>query len=376
MAYANILVIGNGFDLAHHLPTQYSDFLDFVNAYKEQDNNVYSNFINIMKKDNAMLYSKINNLVKDNVLIDYFLSVYRKRTAEGKKGWIDFENEISTIVQRLDLAKKYIEKEYSASGELVKLEKGLARQLKHIFDNNEKVPEGVILGARLYSPQTIDHYAEVVLDGLNRLIKLLQIYLYDYVEKSTCKYRLPDLSEIGVGRVLSFNYTDTFKKYYDSDGKIDYCFIHGKTQGDDFESRNLVLGIDEYLPRERRDIDNQYVWFKKFYQRIYKETGSEYLDWIHNFEHYCHQTRGASVSYLNIYIYGHSLDVTDKDVLSRLIMMENTKTHIYYHNREALAKQIENLVKVIGEENLIRKTGGKERTIEFIQSQAAIKMEE
>ena len=52
MASANILVIGNGFDLAHHLPTQYSDFLDFVNAYKEQDNNVYSNFINIMKKDN------------------------------------------------------------------------------------------------------------------------------------------------------------------------------------------------------------------------------------------------------------------------------------------------------------------------------------
>lgn len=376
MASANILVIGNGFDLAHHLPTQYSDFLDFVNAYKEQDNNVYSNFINIMKKDNAMLYSKINNLVKDNVLIDFFLSVYRKRTAEGKKGWIDFENEISAIVQLLDLAKKYIEKEYSASGEPVKLEKGLARQLMHIFDNNEKVPEGVILGARLYSPQTIDHYAEVVLDGLNRLIKLLQIYLYDYVEKSTCKYRLPDLGEIGVGRVLSFNYTDTFKKYYDSDGKIDYCFIHGKTQGDDFESCNLVLGIDEYLPRERRDIDNQYVWFKKFYQRIYKETGSEYLDWIHNFEHYCHQTRGASVSYLNIYIYGHSLDVTDKDVLSRLIMMENTKTHIYYHNREALAKQIENLVKVIGEENLIRKTGGKERTIEFIQSQAAIKMEE
>ena len=87
MASANILVIGNGFDLAHHLPTQYSDFLDFVNAYKEQENNVYSNFINIMKKDNAMLYSKINNLVKDNFLIDYFLSVYRKRTAEGKKGW-------------------------------------------------------------------------------------------------------------------------------------------------------------------------------------------------------------------------------------------------------------------------------------------------
>ena len=26
----NILVVGNGFDLAHGLPTKYSDFLDFV----------------------------------------------------------------------------------------------------------------------------------------------------------------------------------------------------------------------------------------------------------------------------------------------------------------------------------------------------------
>lgn len=26
----NILVIGNGFDLAHGLPTKYGDFLDFI----------------------------------------------------------------------------------------------------------------------------------------------------------------------------------------------------------------------------------------------------------------------------------------------------------------------------------------------------------
>lgn len=31
----NILIIGNGFDLAHHLPTQYSYFLDFLKACKE-----------------------------------------------------------------------------------------------------------------------------------------------------------------------------------------------------------------------------------------------------------------------------------------------------------------------------------------------------
>lgn len=31
----NILVIGNGFDLAHELPTTYQDFLKFVEVMKQ-----------------------------------------------------------------------------------------------------------------------------------------------------------------------------------------------------------------------------------------------------------------------------------------------------------------------------------------------------
>ena len=29
----NILIIGNGFDLAHNLPTTYKDFLKFIDAF-------------------------------------------------------------------------------------------------------------------------------------------------------------------------------------------------------------------------------------------------------------------------------------------------------------------------------------------------------
>lgn len=38
-----------------------------------------------------------------------------------------------------------------------------------------------------------------------------------------------------------------------------------------------------------------------------------------------------------------------------------------------MGKQISNLVKVIGEENLIRMTGGTNRTIKFIKTQEAVK---
>ncbi|MCS4585855.1 hypothetical protein FZ990_08310 [Clostridium perfringens] len=37
----NILVVGNGFDLAHGLPTKYSDFLGFIdyfNIFRSEEN--------------------------------------------------------------------------------------------------------------------------------------------------------------------------------------------------------------------------------------------------------------------------------------------------------------------------------------------------
>ena len=34
----NILVIGNGFDLAHGLPTKYTDFLDFIDVIEQVTN--------------------------------------------------------------------------------------------------------------------------------------------------------------------------------------------------------------------------------------------------------------------------------------------------------------------------------------------------
>ena len=67
---------------------------------------------------------------------------------------------------------------------------------------------------------------------------------------------------------------------------------------------------------------------------------------------------------------GHSLDVTDGDILSDLILNENVFTTIYYHNKNAMKKQIVNLIKVIGEDELIKRTSETTKTIEFKQQQA------
>ena len=42
----------------------------------------------------------------------------------------------------------------------------------------------------------------------------------------------------------------------------------------------MVLGIDEFLSLENQNVYIEFVEFKKFYQRIYKETGCKYKSWI------------------------------------------------------------------------------------------------
>lgn len=42
----------------------------------------------------------------------------------------------------------------------------------------------------------------------------------------------------------------------------------------------MVLGIDEYLGKKRRNKDIKFIAFKKYYQKICKQTGCEYKKWV------------------------------------------------------------------------------------------------
>ena len=113
--YMNILLIGNGFDLAHGLPTKYRDFLSFIKIVKavviddnyspEFDSNFNSKLQEILEGDkendwnDLLLYrEEWRTLVENNVWIDYFLQY----VWDEKENWIDFEKEISKVIQIID----------------------------------------------------------------------------------------------------------------------------------------------------------------------------------------------------------------------------------------------------------------------------------
>ena len=51
----NILIIGNGFDLAHNLQTTYIDFLKFIDAFN-RFKDICKKRINLLFKDNDQTY--------------------------------------------------------------------------------------------------------------------------------------------------------------------------------------------------------------------------------------------------------------------------------------------------------------------------------
>ena len=65
----------------------------------------------------------------------------------------------------------------------------------------------------------------------------------------------------------------------------------------------------------------------------------------------------------NLYIFGHSLDITDSDVLRLFICNDNVQTKIFYYreneeDKRTLGRLIKNLIQIIGQEELIKRTGG------------------
>ena len=177
------------------------------------------------------------------------------------------------------------------------------------------------------------------------------------------------LKNLQINHVLSFNYTNTFERIYGNcrDG-VKYHFIHGKADiNNNVDTCNMILGIDEYLTDTKRDSDNEFIEFKKFFQRIYKGTGAEYKKWIHRIEKLRQEFNVAHCDPDEIYILGHSLDVSDRDVLSELLLCPDANVHIIYHNKKALADKIANVVKIIGQDKLIEKSYSENPQIDFIE---------
>lgn len=402
----NILVIGNGFDLAHGLPTKYGDFLDFcerarkiytfrentsLSDYKSKniDNWKMNDYIKTAlldafdKRDCKKDYNddgtfnwkvkvpnkylnELYSYIDQNAWLEYFLN----RKFSLGENWIDFESEISEVIQALDEAINTIK----CGRELEEM----PREKHKILISIHKLSNGSM--QKVFKDDTILNDFAVFLDAeLGRLIRALEIYIVEFVRGVPVVKKNTDIEKLNPDCVLSFNYSDTYERIYGERGGFECDYIHGKADiNKNVKSSNLVLGIDEYLDDDRKDKELELLPFKKFYQRIYKSTGNKYLNWADEikdeYADYINPnilSTGKGYPGYTLYIFGHSLDVTDQDVLRLFICNDNVQTKIFYYRKDEedkteLGKLIRNLILIMGQEELIRRTGGAHKTIEFV----------
>lgn len=351
----NILLVGNGFDLAHGLPTDYMSFVKFLNIvqsgitwkenYKtiqedikqfsicsEFDSFFFDYFSPQPNKKSAYI-NEVRDLMQNNFWTTYFLPA-----AKWENTWINFESEISEIVQSLDRYRN------SADG----------RERFHELSKIVAIFERLGVTRDEVTAKNFKELRDRVLDDLDRLTRCLEIYLCLCAKIVPVNKKL--LSVLMIGRIdgiLSFNYTDTFQRVYklSCDRPPEVCYIHGRANiNGSVTSNNMVLGIDEYLHEPKRSKDVTFLRFKKYYQRIYKQTDYNYMEWL--------RRSGEK----NLYIIGHSLDMTDGDVLLDMLTCPGMTTTIFYHTKDANALQISNLVQVLGYDVLNNLTRGREDT--------------
>lgn len=329
-----ILLIGNGFDLAHNLPTSYNNFLDVCEGLKsEYTAKPFSNTLFIKYSTNVSKFDRdrLRRIINNNAWIEHFIY---KRNKLGDS-WGDFESEIESVVKNLYEEMNSSAKDTISSCPYPQLYKSVRNKYTDDFNNTYNV---------LFKKLLIE---------LKELSNALDIYFDTYVEKISIP-TLELFKNKGINRLLSFNYTSTFTENYNAYDIPDFecCYIHGETS-----KGNLVLGFDDHYLESGKAIIKT-IPFEKYYQRIVYRNDNAYLKWLEELN------KSSKIS--ELIIFGHSLTPSDGDILRKFICCPNVITKIYCYDEDDRARKIANLAIVLGPDRLISFVGELNPIIEFL----------
>lgn len=340
-----VLIIGNGFDVAHGLPTKYTDFLKICRfsktesvfwfesipqvSYRNLKNSEKELFESFVKALGRELYEEFQNNINNCFWIEHF--VEKEKVIGGT--WLNFEDEIKAVVESV------IRDKNNSSFEVVE------RLTNKALDAHCNVH------SFYQSKKTFKDLFKLIMLELKKLTRALEIYMDGFVATiSIDKINL--IEKLEVDNIISFNYTDTYTAIYDLTKEC--CFIHGEANKDKNIPCNIVLGFDDHY-LDGVSVVPELVPFEKYCQRIVNRTDNKYFEWLESMK------REDNI----VYIYGHSLGPADGDVLKQFIQMENTSTVVYCLNEFDRAEKIKNLAVILGPDNLIKLTGGINPSIEF-----------
>lgn len=375
-----IILIGNGFDLAHGLPTRYEDFIDWY--WEKRVNSFIGNLTQISKDClctikmtsancdrcwnvfafNLPKFNKpsgkdiIYSIANDTEYFELSMTTFFKNicTAIESKGWVDIEKEYYELLRNANLSHDSCEYTVAElNQQLLYMQGLLAEYLLSVISNsvnyNNKIQRQI--------------YGQICKDDIS--ISQQQVY-YDYVnylfqhaddkyQNLLCRYgienhdryyktedfkrlkaqlaEMPEVSGAYLNQdlvfpenimLLNFNYTDVADKY----GTLKVSttnHIHGKLNA----PNSMIFGYGDELDED--------------YKILLKQADNECLKNIKSIrylesDNYRCLLRFIESAPYQVYIMGHSCGTSDRTLLNTLFERRNCisiKPYYYQKNDDS-----------------------------------------
>lgn len=330
MAQRKLIIIGNGFDLAHGMPTSYGDF--FTYFLTESVENFCARYISlkdeIPKEERSKIFYQ-NKLIKIGLKDHAELSDKNIcSNTENGKDWITYArkhwNYTITIEMSALFARFFNKNKYR----WVDIENEYFDLLVDVSNNQAKID-------KLHDDFCF--LKEELLDYLSSIENDV------FIDKLLLKMSEHDIGKSTQFCVLNFNYTFKIREYViqleelvkkiQPHTPVELINIHGAL---DEENMRIIFGIgDEY--------DIRYKDFKesKNFKSLLKYSKSQWYlrsDFYRNFSNFVEGATPEEFSTnwpFDVEIYGHSCGSSDRTLLRYIFEHPNCKSiKVYYHKNE------------------------------------------
>lgn len=301
---ARLIIIGNGYDLAHNSKTSYENFSEWLcNKYQLgiKGNNELRFKLDIPTYNGTFLNNLVNNN-KYNINIknvdesrkELFATMLVNMIVDlNDKKWSDFENDLG----KLDW-KKYIDKANKYYG-------------------NYCVPGSPVS----YGTDLITSASRTIMDLFIGWIESIHI---DDVKKDYIDKKIGNISNNDY--FLIFNYTNTVEKVFSIRKKDNLCYIHGAANNGD----SIVVGHGDINKSGGSNLDNDDDYIKEAEAALYKNTEQIFKNHQVFFDNV--KSDFCSSEYNEIYVYGWSCSDSDKYYLNKIINIVNNNYCTLYLN--------------------------------------------
>lgn len=322
-----IIILGNGFDLAHGMKTSYKDFIDRFWECREQQirygNSVDDDFVEIK-------VPKVKD-VRDNEPMNLTGYDWLQHVSEvpffGNDGAFEVKNKFLEHLSKNYKSERWsgIEAEYYK--QLLKTMQSQEDTVEHLNADFESVRRCLESYLKIQNNKSVSAISSISSDIFG------------------------DEDSINATLVLNFNYTNTERLYVSgAEDKIQVIHIHGQLGS---EKNPIIFGYGDDTDENYRTVSNQ--------------GDNKYLDNIKTFQYNKVDNRKKLSKFIDsgdyeVFVVGHSCEVSDKTILRQILSNENCRSiRLFYHQLSEHENNFQEL-----NQNLSRILGDNDRLSEIL----------